>query len=102
MLSRGNSDAVLASADTRPPKVVIRPLSPRTSNRRTTIRWTSDETARYLCAIDNSRAVDCGSGLESEWTTDSLSDGDHTFILTAIDPIGNRARDVRRLWTVGE
>ncbi len=88
--------------DTRPPIVAIEPVPQRTSNTSVTIRWTSDETAQFVCAINNSPATNCGSGIDGEWTTPILNDGDHSFSLTAIDPIGNRAPTMRILWTVGE
>ncbi|CAB4028569.1 Hypothetical predicted protein [Paramuricea clavata] len=88
------------NVDTRHPNVVIEPIPLKTSNRSTSIRWTSDEPARYLCSIDNAPETNCGFGTNGQKTTSELKDGDHTFILTAIDPVGNRAPILRRRWTV--
>ena len=89
--------------DTRPPNVAIEPPFPeKISSKSINIRWSSDESATYLCAIDNSPATNCGSDNNKKWTTPRLDDGDHTFSLTAIDRVGNRAPTLRKQWTVGK
>ena len=77
---------------------------PRTSTSQTeTFRWASDEMAYYKCAVDDtSTFTNCGSGRTGDWTTPSLSNGEHTFYLIAKDEVGNEAPRLSHSWRIGE
>ena len=90
--------------DNKYPIVYLNEPLPRTSTSQTaTFRWTSNEMAYYKCAVnDTSKFVNCGSGTTGDWTTPPLSDGKHTFYLTAKDEVGNNAPRLSHSWNIGE
>jgi Bacterial Ig-like domain len=63
-----------------------------------TFRFSSgDLDATFECSIDDGEPLSC----EPPYTTSGLSDGEHTFSVTAIDRVGNRDRSpVIRRFTV--
>lgn len=68
-----------------------------------TIQWTSDENARFYCAVDDVRkAVPCGVGKEVQWVTPRVPDGEHTFYLIPEDTFGNKGPTLTRKWSVGK
>ena len=46
-----------------------------------TFSWSSSEAANFTCGIDNSfNLVDCGHGLNGQWTGKNIPDGEHVFV----------------------
>lgn len=82
---------------------ISEPFPRKTSNSVLRIRWTSDENARFQCAVDETKnTVSCGYGKEGQWETPLLPDGEHTFYLTPRDQFGNSGPTVSRKWSVGK
>jgi hypothetical protein len=89
--------------NTYPDVSLNEPLPTTSTSETATFRWTSNEMAYYKCAVDNTDAfVDCGSGTTGDWTTPTLTNGAHTFYLTAKDEVGNNAPRLSHSWTIGE
>lgn len=89
--------------DTTPPNVrLMNPIPPpKTRSPTATFLWTSDEDAKFTCALDDfSKQVDCGQGRNGRFTSQSLGNGRHRFYLLAEDELGNRARVITHRWVV--
>ena len=89
--------------DTNAPNVtILEPFPKKTTVPVLTVRWTSDEEAKYYCAVDDvTRPVLCGYGKEGQWTTPTMPDGEHTFFLIPEDKLGNKAPSLSRKWSIG-
>lgn len=90
-------------SDTKGPKVTIREPFPAKTSGQVSIQWTSDENAKFQCAVnDLNNAVSCGYGKEGRWVTPLVPDGEHTFYLIATDRLGNSGPTLSRKWSVGK
>ena len=86
------------TSDTRPPHTTIDsgPSSP-TSEITATFAFSADETGvSFECSLDGAAFDPCASGI----TYDALADGDHTFVMHAIDTAGNVGPDASWPWTI--
>jgi hypothetical protein len=101
----GNADASAAirtfTVDTTAPQTTIDsglPEGTTTADATPAFAFSSgDAGSTYACSIDNGEPFAC----ESPFTTTTLADGDHTFAVTATDPVGNRdATPATRRFTV--
>lgn len=87
------------SVDTRPPQTSIED-GPSGTVRRTDARFelrASDPDASFECSLDGAAYEACGSPQEYS----GLGDGEHTFRVRALDPLGNVDRSpASRSWTI--
>ncbi len=97
------------TVDTTPPAVIITSGPDEGSFSNTpqpTFTFSSTELSTFECTVDNNPPVDCSASFSenSEYTTDPLADGPHTFVVVATDQAGNSSDpndpSARRNWTV--
>ena len=76
---------------------------PPVSGPNVTLKWNSDETAKFECAVDNIFGFrDCGFGKDGKLDLTDLPDGYHTVFIKGIDDLGNTSPWVKHLWLVGK
>ena len=92
-----------AFVDTAGPKISFSSNLPRTTKRNPTFTWTSSESAKFKCGIDNSyKLVDCDQGTSGRWTGENVQDGSHVFIVYGVDGMNNRGENARHRFIVGK
>lgn len=74
---------------------------PQTSNPKTRITWSATEQGTFECALDGVE-VSCGNGTTGQFITPDLSDGEHTFSVNSVDPLGNKGVPVTARWQTGK
>ncbi|HEX8004159.1 MAG TPA: FG-GAP-like repeat-containing protein [Mycobacteriales bacterium] len=84
-----------ATAPAAPELTSVPPL--RTASATAAFGWTPDDALTYACALDGS-PVTCGTGA---YTSNGLTTGSHTFVLTARDAALNAAT-ASYTWTVDQ
>lgn len=69
-----------------------------------TLQWTSSESAKFKCGIDDDRfeLMDCGEGTSGQWTGKNLPDGKFKFVVYGTDDRNNRGPTAGHKFTVGK
>jgi len=86
------------SVDRTPPAVTITyPAAGSTTPSSIMVTWNGDATA-YSCRLDGGSPQSCAS----PWPLMGLSGGPHTFVLTAVDGVGNEVSLPPLTWMVND
>ena len=90
--------------DSTPPTASLTGDLPTESNNPMAVfSWKSDESAKFLCAVDDEKSAgNCGYGRYGQYVTPLLPDGEHTFYLIPEDFYGNKGPVVKHVWRTGK
>ncbi|XP_028410633.1 uncharacterized protein LOC114533322 [Dendronephthya gigantea] len=90
------------NVDSVGPSISFRPNQPTLTRGNVTFQWTSSESAKFKCRIDDDRFefMDCGEGTSGQWTGRNIPDGEFKFVVYGTDDQNNRGPTAGHKFTV--